>query len=228
MVAPQSRTGATASTGRRRPGLVPWPRTPFRPKHAQKRRWVLFRPRPRRRVAEAQGWRMFKGYKGEFSAGIDTLSTRHSKPTVQDSWNGGRRPDYTNDFRRETHMAELFASWSFPRSSYPQALRRLRDSRKICAPARKNCWPPSGEPSTTRSMLQQMCEKVRTLTGQRHFVDSVDRRKKPVEYEPELDLTAASDSVLPTLKVPVATVSCQRRATGFRFRFDYNFAGWMY
>src|SRR5258708_35630993 len=58
----------------RRPRLVPWPRTPFRPKRAKRRRWAPLRPRPRRPIHEVQGWGIFDRYNGEFSTGIDTTS----------------------------------------------------------------------------------------------------------------------------------------------------------
>jgi DNA replication protein DnaC len=55
----------------RGPQLVPWPRTPLRPKRAKRRRWAPLRPRPRRPIHEVQGWRVFDRYNGEFSIGID-------------------------------------------------------------------------------------------------------------------------------------------------------------
>src|SRR3989442_13220930 len=57
----------------RRPRLVTWPRTPFRPKRAKRRRWAPLRPRPRRPIHEVQGWGIFDRYNGEFSTGIDSF-----------------------------------------------------------------------------------------------------------------------------------------------------------
>jgi hypothetical protein len=44
LVSPRGQVGAEAR-------LVPWPRTPFRPKRAKRRRWTPLRPRPRRPVS---------------------------------------------------------------------------------------------------------------------------------------------------------------------------------
>jgi IstB-like ATP binding protein len=63
------------------PRLVPWPRTPFRPKRAKKRRWAPLRPRPRRPIDEVQGWGIFNRYNGEFSIGIDKRNRTMNRPS---------------------------------------------------------------------------------------------------------------------------------------------------
>ena len=55
----------------RRQRLVPWHRTPLRPKRAKRRRWAPLRPTPRRPIHELQGWGIFDRHNGEFSTGID-------------------------------------------------------------------------------------------------------------------------------------------------------------
>src|SRR3989475_12042577 len=60
----------------RRPRLVPWPRTPFPPKRAKRRRWAPLPPRPRRPIHEVQGWGIFDRHHGEFSTGVDKTNIR--------------------------------------------------------------------------------------------------------------------------------------------------------
>jgi hypothetical protein len=72
---------------RRRAGLVPpreqersvapppWPRTQWSPAPSFGAFWAQRRPRPRRPIHELQGWGTFDRRNGEFSIGVDSLTT---------------------------------------------------------------------------------------------------------------------------------------------------------